>query len=133
MRTRFTVTGPSTTSTTSRPWPPGGEGAGASCGATGAGMGAGGSRLTHATAVHVTIAMQMLRASRRNTGNVELGPRLTGMFFMRAWSIISLLALAGCTVRLPRPGELGIAMKTSTRIEARVHVQGQAQGQVQVQ
>lgn len=60
---------------------------------------------------------------------------------MRAWSLISLLVCAGCTVRMPRPGELGIRVKTTTRVETRVqtqaqvHVQGQAQvqGHVQVQ
>jgi Mg-chelatase subunit ChlD len=55
------------------------------------------------------------------------------MLFMRAWPIISLLVFAGCSVRLPRPGELAIAVKTTTRVEARVQVQGQAQGQAQVQ
>jgi len=38
---------------------------------------------------------------------------------MRAWSIISLLVCAGCTVRLPRPGTVGIAVKATTRVEVR--------------
>ncbi len=60
---------------------------------------------------------------------------------MRAWPLISLLVCAGCTVRMPRPGELGIRVKTTTRVEARVHTQAQVhvqaptqlQGQVDVQ
>jgi Mg-chelatase subunit ChlD len=51
------------------------------------------------------------------------------MLFMRAWSIITLLVVSGCSVRLPAPGQIGIAVKATTRIDARVQVQGQAQVQ----
>src|SRR5690606_6180002 len=51
------------------------------------------------------------------------------------WSLLSLLVCAACSVRVPRPGELGIRVKTTTRVEARVqtHAQVQVQGQAQVQ
>jgi hypothetical protein len=40
---------------------------------------------------------------------------------MRPWSLISVaLVASGCSVRLPTPGTVGISVKTSTRIEARV-------------
>lgn len=40
---------------------------------------------------------------------------------MRAWSLISvLLVCASCTVRIPKPGELRLAVKTTMRVEARV-------------
>ena len=40
---------------------------------------------------------------------------------MRAWSLVSVLAVAtGCMVKLPRPGQIGIKVKTTTRVE--VHV-----------
>lgn len=35
-------------------------------------------------------------------------------------SLISLLVCAACTVRLPRPGEIGIQVKTTTRVEVKV-------------
>lgn len=42
---------------------------------------------------------------------------------MRSWSLVTLLLVcASCTVRLPRPGEISIAVKTTTRVEARVQV-----------
>jgi hypothetical protein len=42
------------------------------------------------------------------------------MNFMRPWSLISVLLVASCAVRLPRPGEIGIAVKTTTRVDVRV-------------
>lgn len=54
---------------------------------------------------------------------------------MRALTIISLLVCAGCTVRMPRPGEIGIRVKSTTRVEARgpAHVQVHGQGQIHAQ
>ncbi|HVK85167.1 MAG TPA: hypothetical protein VM513_13715 [Kofleriaceae bacterium] len=46
---------------------------------------------------------------------------------MRPWSLISLaLVGVGCTVRLPAPGQIGIAVKTTTRVEARVETRVEA-------
>lgn len=46
---------------------------------------------------------------------------------MRPWSLISFaLVGVGCTVRLPAPGQVGIAVKTSTRVEARVETRVEA-------
>jgi hypothetical protein len=45
---------------------------------------------------------------------------------MRPSSLIFLLVCTGCTVRLPRPGEIGITVKTTTRVQARVDVNAAA-------
>ncbi|MDX2090715.1 MAG: hypothetical protein SFX73_22850 [Kofleriaceae bacterium] len=43
---------------------------------------------------------------------------------MRPWSLISLaLVGVGCSVRLPKPGEIGISVKATTRVEARVQTE----------
>src|SRR5512132_1069235 len=139
MRTACTGAFPSTTSTTRRPCPGGGDGASASCGTTGAGIAAAGSCLTQATEAHITTALQRSCGARRNTGNVSMVAaslrRSQGKLFMRASSIIPLLVCAGCSMRLPQPGQIGIAFKSTTRVEARipVQVQGQVNGQVQGQ
>ena len=67
----------------------------------------------------------------------EVDPSPLGKNFMRSilrsLSLLSLLVCASCAVRLPRPGEIGIAVKTSVRVEARVQVAPEATVLVPVQ
>ncbi len=51
----------------------------------------------------------------------------------RSLSLLSLVVFAGCAVRLPRPGEIAIAVKATTRVEARVQVAPEAAVLVPVQ
>lgn len=48
------------------------------------------------------------------------------------WSLL-LLSCAACSARLPAPGQIGIPVKLTTRVDARVDLQARAQVQVQGQ
>ncbi len=88
-------------------------------GAIGSGVGAGGSRLTHAATGRHAISS----AARAKTGIVMLVRRL---------SLVSLLVCAGCAVKVPRPPP---GVKISIRpppVRVDVRTQVQVQGGVQV-